>query len=63
MPPIPDLCFQRNSMFFYSVLKSAAKAVLKLISSVIAIAHVLLGSIKSLSVNTMSLEYSFGKLK
>ena len=44
-------------MFLYSVLKSAANAVLKLISSaVIAIAHVLFMRIKSLSVNIMLLE-------
>ena len=59
-PPIPGLCFQRNSMFFYSLSKSAANAVLKLMSAVIAIAHVLFVSIKSLSVNIMLLEYSFG---
>ena len=32
-------------------------------SAVIAIAHVLFVSVKSLSVNVMILEYSFGKLK
>ena len=32
-------------------------------SAVIAIAHVLFVSMKSLSVSTMLLEYSFGKLK
>ena len=47
----------------YSLLKSAASAVLKLMSAVIAIAHVLFVSMKSLSVSTMLLEYSFGKLK
>ena len=62
-PPIPGLCFQRNSMFLYSILESAANAVLKLMSAVIAIAHVLFVSIKSLSVNIMLLDYSFGKLK
>ena len=62
-PPIPGLCFQRNSTFLYSLLKSAASAVLKLMSAVIAIAHVLFVSMKSLSVSTMLLEYSFGKLK
>ena len=41
-PPIPVLCFHRNSMFLNSLLKSAANAVLKLMSAVIAIAHVLL---------------------
>ena len=50
-------------MFLYSLLKSAANAVLNFMSAVIAIAHVLFVSIKSLSVNTMLLEYSFGKLK
>ena len=60
-PYIPGLCFQRNFMFLYSLLKSAANAVLKLMSAVIAIAHVLFVSIKF--VNIMLLEYSFGKLK
>ena len=50
-------------MFLYSLLKSAADAVLKLMSAVIAVAHVLFVSIKSLSVNVMLLEFSFGKLK
>ena len=50
-------------MFLYSFLKSAANAVLKLMSAVIAFAHVLFASMKSLSVNIMLLEYSFGKLK
>ena len=40
-PPIPGLCIQKNSMFLCSLLKSAANAVLKLMSAVIAIAHVL----------------------
>ena len=62
-PPIPGFCFQRNSMFLYSLLKSAANAVLKLMSAVIAIAHVLFVSMISLSVSIMLLEYSFGKLK
>ena len=62
-PPIPGLCFQRNSIFLYSLIKSAANNVLKLMSAVIAIAHVLFLSIKSLSVNNMLLEFSFGKLK
>ena len=53
----------QNSMFLYSRLKSAANTVLKLMSAVIAIAHVLFVSIKSLSVGIMPLEYSFGKLK
>ena len=62
-PPVPGLCFQRNYTFLYSLLKSAANAVLKLMSAVISIAHVLFVSMKSLSVNFMLLEYSFGKLK
>ena len=47
----------------YSLLKSAANAVLKLMSAVIAIAYVLFVSMKSLSVSIMLLEYSFVKLK
>ena len=50
-------------MFLYSLLESAANAVLKLLSAVIAIAHVLFVSIKMLSVSVMLLECSFGKLK
>ena len=50
-------------MFLYSLLKSAANAVLKFMSGVIAIAHVLFVSMKSLSVSIMLLEYSFGILK
>ena len=50
-------------MCLYFLLKSAAYAVLKRISAVIAIAHVLFVSIKLLSVNIMLLEYYFGKLK
>ena len=42
-------------MFLYSLLKSAANAVLKLMSAVIATAHVLFVSIKSLSVSIMLL--------
>ena len=49
-------------MFLFSLLKSAANAVLKLMSAVIAIAHVLFVSIESLSVNIMLLEYSFAKI-
>ena len=62
-PPSPGLCFQMDSMFLYSLLKSAANAVLKLMSAVTAIAYVLFVSMKSLSVNIMRVEYSFGKLK
>ena len=50
-------------MFLYALLTSAANVVLKLMSAVIAIAHVLFVSMKSLCVNIMLLEYSFGKLK
>ena len=50
-------------MFLYSLFKSAANAVFKVMSAVIAIAHVLFVSIKSLSVNIMLLEFSFDKLK
>ena len=48
-------------MFLYSFLKLAANAVLKFMSAVIASAHVLSVSKKSLSVSFMLLEYSFGK--
>ena len=50
-------------MFLYSLLKSAANAVLKLMSAVIAIAHVLFVSMKPLSVKIMLPDYSCGKLK
>ena len=50
-------------MFLYSLLKSAANAVLKFMSAVIAIAHVLFVSMKSLSVMIMLLDYQFGKSK
>ena len=50
-------------MFLYFLLKSAANAVLKLMSAVIAIAHVLFVSMKSLSVSIMLLEYTFGNFK
>ena len=56
-PPIPVLRFRWNSMFLYSLLKSAANAVLKLMFAVIAIAHILFVSMKSLSVSFMLLEY------
>ena len=62
-PPHPGLCFQRNSMILIFLLKSAAKAVLKLMSDVIAIARVPFVSRKPLSAKIMLLEYSFGKLK
>ena len=44
-------------MFLYSLLNSAASAVLKLMSAVIAIAHVLSLSMKSPLVNIMLQEY------
>ena len=50
-------------MFWYSLLKSAANAVLNLMTVVKAIAHVLSVSKKSRSVSIMLLEYSLGKLK
>ena len=50
-------------MFLCSLLKSAAYAVLKLMSAMIAIAHVLSVSMKSLSVSIKLLENSFSKLK
>ena len=50
-------------MFLYALLTSAANVVLKIMSAVIAIAHVLFVSMKSLCVNIMLLEYSFGKLE
>ena len=50
-------------MFLFFLVKSAANAVLKLMSAVIAIAHILFVSIKLLSVSIILLEYSFGKLK
>ena len=50
-------------MFLYSHLKSAAIAVLKILSAVMAIAHVLSVCIKSLSVSTILPEYSFSKQK
>ena len=43
-------------MFLYSLLKSAASAVLKLTSAVIAIAHVRSVSMKSMSVMTILFE-------
>ena len=62
-PPTPGLCFHKSTMFLYPFLVSAAKAVLNFMSAVIAIAHVLSVSIKSLSVSTILPEYSFGKSK
>ena len=49
----PGLCFHKNLIFLCSFLKSAAGAVLKFKSAVIAIAHVLSVSIKSLCHNNV----------
>ena len=62
-PPIPCLWFHKISMFSYSFLMSPANAVLKLMSSVIVFAYVLVERRKSLSVSIMMLEYSFAKVK
>ena len=56
IPPTPGLSFHKNSIFLYSLLKSAASAVLKLSSAVIAIAHVRSVSMKLLSVTTTLFE-------
>ena len=53
----PGLCFPKNSVFLYTLLKSVASAVLKLTSAVIAIAHVRSVSVKSLSVSTKLFKY------
>ena len=45
-------------MFLYFLLKSNDNAVLKLMSAVIVIAHVLSESIMSLSISIMLLAYS-----
>ena len=60
IPPNPRLCLNRNSMFFYSFLKSASSLDLKLMSAVIQIALVLSDRMKSLSVIRMFSEYSLG---
>ena len=54
--PTPGLCFHKNRIFLYSLLKSAASAVLKLTSAVIAIAHVRCVSMKLLSLMTILFE-------
>ena len=56
IPPTPGLCFHKNKIFLYSLLKSAASAVLKLTSAVIAMAHVRSVSMKSLSALTILFE-------
>ena len=48
-----SVSMHENTIFLYSLLKSAASAVLKLTSAVIAIAHVRSVSMKSLSVITI----------
>ena len=60
IPPSPGLCLNRNSTFWYSLLKSASSLDLKLMSAVIQIALVLSDRMKSLSVIRIFYEYSFG---
>ena len=60
IPPSPGLCLNRNSTFWYSLLKSASSLDLKLMSAVIHIALVLSDKKKSLSVIRMFSEYSLG---
>ena len=60
IPPSPGLCLNRNSTFWYSLLKSASSLDLKLMSAVIQIALVLSDRMKSLSVIRMFSEYSLG---
>ena len=60
IPPSPGLCLDRNSTFWYSLLKSTSSLDLKLMSAVIQIALVLSDRIKSLSVIRMFSEYSLG---
>ena len=59
IPPSPGLCLNRNSTFWYSLLKSASSLHLKLMSAVIHIALVLSDRMKSLSVMRIFSEYSF----
>ena len=60
IPPSPGLCLNRNSTFWYSLLKSASSLDLKLKSAVIHIALVLSDRMKSLSVIRIFSEYSLG---
>ena len=60
IPPSPGLCLNRNSTFWFSLLKSAFSLDLKLMSAVIQIALVLSDRMKSLSVIRIFSEYSFG---
>ena len=57
IPPSPGLCLNRNSTFWYSLLKSASNLDLKLMSAVMQIALVLFDRMKSLSVIMMFSEY------
>ena len=61
-PPKASLCFHKNTRFLYAQ-KIATGAVLKLISALMAVAHVLFSSRKSLSVCVMLPECPLGKLK
>ena len=54
IPPTTDLCFHKNSIILYSLSKSAASAVLRLLTVVIAMVFTV--GIKSLSVTTMFFE-------
>ena len=56
IPPIPGLCFHKNSILLYFLLNSATSVVLKLTSAVIAIADVHSVSMKSLSLTTILFE-------
>ena len=60
VPPSPGLCLNRNSTFWYSLLKSASSLDLKLMSALMQIALVLSDRMKSLSVIRIFSEYSFG---
>ena len=60
IPPSSGLCLNRNSTFWYSLLKSASSLDLKLKSAVIQIALVLSDKMKSLSVIRMFSKYSLG---
>ena len=60
IPPSPGLCLNRNSTFWYSLLKSASSLDLKLMSAVIQIALALSDRMKSLSVIRLFSEYSLG---
>ena len=60
IPPSPGLCLNRNSTFWYSLLKSASSLDLKLMSAVMQIALVLFDRMKSLSVIMIFSEYSLG---